>query len=444
MRLSERAWRYRLYLLLRGGRFYKDYTNRINWMASDDPISVSCDHLSKLLTFVQEHNGYYAGLMSNVRNLESLPILTKETIRRRFDDLQSVPHGPNPIRNSSGGSTGRPVTIIQDANYASWSNATQGYYFREFLGVEMNTVKNVWLWGSERDSLHLKERRIRSQIGDFLSNKVRLNTFDVDERQWHEYIEIIRRYRPHYVAGYAGSLYQIARVAREHNIQLYQPAFVYSSAELLRDFMRSEIEEQFNTKVYDYYGSREVGAIAGECARGNRHVFAMNNVVEVFDGNDQPAQDGSEGSLVITNLHNYSFPMIRYEIGDTGTLTAIPCGCGSSLPVLKNLSGRITDHFILESGKLVHGEFVTHLFYFRDWVEQFQVDQLQYDRLRIRIVLRGLANECDIQEISHKMRHVMGGSCKLEWEFVDSIEKSPQGKFLFTRCLIADRPIHDK
>ena len=436
MRLSERAWRYRLYLLLRGRRFYRDYTKRINEMAYGNPLSISSECLTQLLTFVQAHNNYYTGLLSHSDGLDSLPVLTKEIIRRRFEDLQSIPQGANAYRNSSGGSTGRPVTLIQDANYASWSNATQGYYFREFLGVEMNTVKNVWLWGSERDSLQLRELRIRGRIANLLSNKIFLNTFDADDRRWLEYIEIIRRYRPHYVSGYAGSLYQIARVAREHSVRLYQPAFVYSSAEMLRDFMRAEIEEQFNAKVYDFYGSREVGAIAGECVNGNKHVFSMNNLVEVFDDNDRPVTDCSEGRLVITNLHNYSFPMIRYEIGDTGALSSQPCGCGSTLPVLKQLLGRITDHFILASGKLVHGEFITHLFYFREWVDQFQVDQLEYDRLRIRIVRRDAVDENDIWEITHNVQLVMGANCKLEWEYVDSIDKSPQGKFLFTRRLM--------
>ena len=425
-----------MYLLLRGRRLYRDYTKRIDEMTLGDPLSVSSEYLARLLAFVKRHNEYYSHLLSHGDGIESLPILTKDVIRQRFEDLQSFPKGPDPYINSSGGSTGRPVTLIQDANYASWSNATQGYYFREFLGVEMNTVKNVWLWGSERDSLRLTRRPIRSRVASFLSSKMFLNTFDVDERGWLEYIELIRQYRPHYVAGYAGSLYQIARTARRNNVRLHRPSFVYSSAELLREFMRSEIEEQFNAKVYDYYGSREVGAIAGECIGGEKHVFAMNNLVEIFDDDDHVVMDGSEGRLVITNLHNYSFPMIRYDIGDTGALSSQSCGCGSPLPVLKQLSGRITDHFILASGKLVHGEFITHLFYFRDWIDQFQVDQLEYDSLRIRVVCRDVVDENDVRDITRDIQFVMGKGCKLEWEYVDSIDKSPEGKYLFTRCLL--------
>ena len=172
MRLSERSLRYQqLYLKLRGGLSYKDYAKRIDEMTYGDPMSMLSRHLARLLDVVQKSNKYYAEILSHGDGLESLPILTKEIIRRHFHDLQSIPMSPTVYRNSSGGSTGQPITLIQDANYTSWSNATQGYYFRELLGVEMNTVKNVWLWGSERDSLHLREHRIRGQIANFLCNK---------------------------------------------------------------------------------------------------------------------------------------------------------------------------------------------------------------------------------------------------------------------------------
>ena len=444
MLLSERAWRYRLYrlyLLLRSNRYYKDYGRRIDAMTKEDPYAMSERHLRGLLEYAGEHSTYYSELLSGEGRFRSLPVLTKDIMRGRFDDIRTLPESPTAYRNSSGGSTGRPATFIQDAHYASWSNATHGYYFREMLGVEMNTVKNLWLWGSERDSLQIKGRGFRGRAANFLTNKIFLNTFDMDESTWLEYIDVIRRYRPHYIAGYAGSLYEIARVARQHNVQLYTPVFVYSSAETLRDFMRVEIEEQFGTKVYDYYGSREVGAIAGECARGNKHVFVMNTLVEICDDDGQPVEDGNEGSLIVTCLHNYSFPMIRYEIGDVGTMAKQPCECGSRLPYLSSLSGRITDHFVLKDGKLVHGEFITHLFYFRDWVDQFQVDQVEFDTLRIRVVRRGEVDESDIEEIDYKIRLVMGQDCELFWEYVDSIEKSPQGKFVFTRCLIPDEAL---
>ena len=432
-------WRYdlllksRLYRLLKW-RIYRNYAKRIHTMTNQDPFALSCKYLDQLLSFVSEHNTYYAEFLTGRRVLKNLPILTKEIIRERFDDLQSTKQTTRTYRNSSGGSTGKPVILVQDNSYSSWSNATRGYYFREFLGVEMFGARSVWLWGSERDTFKLNSRRVK--VGLFLQNRLLLNTFDTSEQRWLEYIENIRSYRPHYVAGYAGSLYQIARVARKNNIRLYKPDFVYSAAEMLRDFMRREIEEQFNTKVYDYYGSREVGAIAGECSAGRRHVFIMNNLVEILDDESRPMVNGKEGRITVTNLHNYSFPMIRYDIGDSGAIRFDECPCGSSLPVLEKLTGRVTDHFLLRDGGLVHGEYFTHLFYFRDWVEQFQVDQVDYNRVRILVVADTPVNDHDVDDINAKIRLVMGRDCSLEWQYVDSIEKTPQGKYLFTRCLI--------
>ena len=425
--------RFRVYCLLKR-RYYQHYSQSLSRITNTDPFVLSREYLARFLSFVNDHNKYYDKFLSECKELNNLPVLTKDIIRREFEELQSTKHTAATYKNSSGGSTGKPVNLIQDTHYTSWSEATQGYYFSEFLGVERNAVKSVWLWGSERDLLKIDSWR--TKVALFLQNQLFLNTFQTSEQRWLEYIERIRSYRPYYVAGYAGSLYQIARVARKYNVRLYQPKFVYSAAEMLRDFMRKEIEEVFNAKVYDYYGSREVGAIAGECSMGRRHVFIMNNLVEILDDMNRPVGDGEEGKIIITNLHNYSMPMIRYDIGDTGAISVDRCGCGSSLPVLERLTGRITDHFRLRDGTLVHGEFFTHLFYFRDWVEQFQIDQLDYDYLRISVVPNLTIDEHDRAVISENIRTVMGKECKLEWLCVDQIKTTPQGKYLFTRCLI--------
>ncbi len=434
MRRYDHTLKFQVYLFLKR-RYYQNYRNAICKLANTDPLVLSREHLRQLLSFVSAHNKYYALYLCKNHELNNLPILTKDIIRRQFKELQSTKQiAATTYKNSSGGSTGKPVTMIQDTNYNSWSEATQEYYFREFLGVGKNAVKSVWLWGSERDLSKINSWR--TKVGLYLQNQLFLNTFETSDQYWLEYIERIRSYRPYYVAGYAGSLYQIARVARKYNICLYKPKFVYSAAEMLRDFMRKEIEEQFNAKVYDYYGSREVGAIAGECSAGRRHVFIMNNAIEILSDADRPVNDGEDGRIIITNLHNYAMPMIRYDIGDTGAMSFDRCVCGSSLPIIERLTGRVTDHFRLKDGNLVHGEFFTHLFYFRDWVKQFQIAQIDYDHVRISVVPDSKVDERDVADINVNIRTVMGKDCAVEWLYVDQIEKTPQGKFLFTRCLI--------
>ena len=279
-------------------------------------------------------------------------------------------------------------------------------------------------------------RSWKTRGGMFLRNRVMLNAFQVDDRRWLQYAERIQSYKPYFVAGYAGSLYQLARIARKYNIRLYQPRFVYSSAELLQDYMRSEIEEQFGTKVFNFYGSREVGGIAGECVKGRLHVLAMNNVVEVMNRWDKRTAAGQHGDIVVTNLHNYAMPMIRYRIGDSGALGSHGCHCGSALPVLDNLSGRVTDHFRADDGGLVHGEYFTHLFYFRDWIQQFQVLQLKVNLVRVLVVPASRPNADEVAEVTGKIKGVMGDDCAVEWRYVEYIPPTEQGKQIYTRCLL--------
>ena len=469
--LLPRKLRFRIYVLRHRRRSYGDYYGLIKRMSTAAPAAMSASLLTDLFASVCDANEYYRAAFSrclpgNWRDLpveatlNKLPILTKQHLRDHFEALHTVGEFPYTSRNTSGGSTGQPVVLTQDANYSIWSNATQGYYFREFLGVEMNDVKNVWLWGSERDL-----PRRRSGRGShrhpriFWRNQTLLNTFGATtDQRWLDYIDFIARHRPYYVAGYAGSLYQMAKVARRHNVRLYRPHFVYSAAETLRDFMREEIEDQFNAKVFDYYGSREVGSIAGECQSGRRHVFIMNNVVEILPdhfgsgransprnarhpGPSTKSEGGtppSEGRILVTNLHNRAFPLIRYEIGDIGAMGEDigKCPCGSPLPTLAKLTGRVSDHFVQRNGALIHGEYFTHLFYYRPWVESFRVDQLEYDRIRVRVTPSGRVDEEDVAEITAKIRAAMDEECRVEWQYVDQIETSPQGKHLYTRSYV--------
>ena len=463
----DRKLRFRIYVRRHARHAYRDYYGLIKRMSADDPADTSASLLADLFASVCDANEYYRAVFdrcqpSNWRDLPvgrilgNLPILTKRHLRDHFESLHTVGEFPRTYRNTSGGSTGEPVVLTQDANYSSWSNATQGYYFREFLGVDMNDVKNVWLWGSERDLPRRRQGLGRYRYPRvFWRNQTLLNAFGATtDQRWLDYIDFIGRHRPYYVAGYAGSLYQMARIARRHNIRLHRPRFVYSAAETLRDFMREEIESQFDAKVFDYYGSREVGAIAGECRFGRLHVFIMNNVVEILPHGEAtiseaasraappasaPAEEArAEGRILVTNLHNLAFPLIRYEIGDTGAMNADSqhCPCGSRLPILGKLTGRVSDHFVLRNGALVHGEYFTHLFYFRPWVESFRVDQLTYDHIRVRVVLAAPADEAHVGEINREIRAAMGESCKVEWRYVDQIDTSRQGKHLYTRSYV--------
>jgi phenylacetate-CoA ligase len=368
-------------------------------------------------------------------DLDLFPILRKEDIRKNFADLHADSYQTRrTFRNSSGGSTGKPVTIVQDSEFEAWRIGTEDFFHREFLRIpDYETVSKVILWGSERDLFG--QRSVYGKIGNFLADRHFVNAFMMTPEDLLRAIEVINCRRAKLLKGYAGSLYQLARFVLERGIKVHRPEAVYSAAETLRPMMRSTIEEAFAAPVFNYYGSREVGAIAGQCGKGRMHIFDFNTRVEVLSPTDEPVSPGAEGRVVVTTLHNHSMPLIRYDIGDRA-IPAQGCDCGSKLPALERISGRITDHFLTEGGKLVNGEYFTHLFYFSDVIEEFQVVQEDVLKLRVTVVPRGPITSRAISEINEKIRLVMGSACAIQWEQVAAIQRSPQGKRLFTQSLL--------
>ena len=166
------------------------------------------------------------------------------------------------------------------------------------------------------------------------------------------------------------------------------------------------------------------------------HSFAFWNYQELLDKHNRPVKQGEEGKVVVTNLFNYSMPLIRYEIGDMAVLGPEHCSCGNVLPTFEKITGRITDHFILKNGTTIHGEYFTHLFYLKDWVEKFQVIQEDYNKIRIMIVARGEVPDRCKHDIDAKIRLVMGQKCQIKWDFVDDIPKTASGKYLYTKSMV--------
>lgn len=236
--------------------------------------------------------------------------------------------------------------------------------------------------------------------------------------------------------GYAGSLYALCQYAEKKKKPLYTPKVVVSTAESLSDIMREVIQSSFGTKVYNFYGSREVSNLAGECKEGLMHPFMFWNYQEILDSHNQPVKEDEEGRVIVTNLFNYSMPIIRYEIGDMAIRGSDKCVCSNALPTLKKVTGRITDNFVLENGTIIYGEYFTHLFFKEKWVEKFQIIQEDYDRIRLVIVAKGKVPNHSMHDINEKIRLVMGQGCKIKWDFVDDIPKTPNGKYMYTKSLV--------
>ncbi|MCP2731513.1 phenylacetate--CoA ligase family protein [Limnofasciculus baicalensis] len=398
-------------------------------------------YLQSLLDYATLRVPYYTNLADFWREgnseLAHFPLLTKPLIRDNFERLKSDEIASrNCFLNSSGGSTGQPISIMQDREFEEWREATELFYYRQFLGIDLGGLPQVILWGSTKDiKRQTNTQGVKGKLLKFIQPTTFLNSFKMTKEDLQKYVEIINQERPVLIKAYAGSLYQLAKFVRNNNLSIHRPKILYTSAETLRPFMRELIEDVFRCKVYDFYGSREVGAIAGECSRGKMHIFNFNNYVEVVDRDNNTVRFGEEGRILVTTLHNHTMPLIRYEIGDMA-IPGKPCQCGSPLPTLERVTGRVKDHFLTRAGTLVDGGYFTRQFYFRNWVDEFQVLQKDFDRIEIYYVSNGEPVASEMADICTQIQLAMGEDCQIEWHQVEEVPRTPQGKLLYTRSLV--------
>jgi phenylacetate-CoA ligase len=196
--------------------------------------------------------------------------------------------------------------------------------------------------------------------------------------------------------------------------------------------MRSTIEQCFRVPVYNRYGSREVGCVASECSRRSGLHLHIDKIIEVLDlETGRPVFD-TPGRIVVTLLSNRALPLIRYDLGDIGILTHKRCSCGVNTPVLEKVLGRSSDFILTPSGRLIHGEYFTHIFYGRRNIKQFQFVQESRIRYAVRIVANGELAVAELGDIRQEILAVLGSNADVRFEFQEHIPPLSSGKFRFT------------
>ncbi len=426
---------------LRGQTLGASYEGFLRETRTGIPPDTTKRSLVRLLSHCRQHVPYYAAVMSRLAGswtedpeeyLRQFPILTKNVIRARFDDLKSTDLNRRKwFINSSGGSTGEPILIIQDWEYTSKAGAVTLIYSK-LAGREVGESE-LHLWGSTRDIIKGSDGW-RAQFVNRLTNTTVLDAFRMTPARMREFIEILNRRRPKLILAYAEAIYELARFSEREGIGVLPQSAVMTSAGALYPMMRETIERVFKCRVFDRYGCREMGDIASErpdCS--GLWVAPWSTYVEVVDESGNRVRDGIEGEILVTSLINFAMPLVRYRIGDRGVLA--PPGSGGQAvngQRLERVVGRTSDMFRLKNGSEIHGLYFFALLAFKDWVRKIQVVQKSQTNIVFRIVRSGPdSHQRDLDEVAAKTRHAVGGDCEVGFEFVDDIPPGKSGKVRF-------------
>ena len=415
------------------------------WSSCRDDDNVN-RRLKEILSYAANNVPAYSHLKSDVCKFEKddtafnliklFPISTKKIYRENSSSYISD-NSYKYFENSSGGSTGEPVKILQDLSYkASTFAATQIMY--EHCGRNTQD-KLVKLWGAERD-LMKGAYGVKQRISDFINNVVTINAFVMSRERMFDYVKIINKHEPVCLEGYADSLYSLACFIEDEKLEIFSPELIISSAGTLYDEIKIKLKSVFRTNLYDRYGCREVGNIAIQDSSNTNmlRIFSDTNYVEVVDKDGESVGKGEEGRILLTNLHNKIMPIIRYEIGDLAIW-----GGAKPYPMLERITGRTSYAIKTYDGGYVSPVFFAHFFGVmlkNPLIMKFQITQKKLDYLELKLKC---TSEFDLNEwivssqVNKTLKNIMGDKCVISIILVDDIASTSTGKHNYITSEIA-------
>lgn len=428
--------------LLRGTKTMK-YLKKLEetqWWSRDKILELQNEKLKKLIKYAYDNVPCYYRIfrerklepndIQTSKDLAKLPILTKQIIRENFGDLTARNSSTKEIiPYSTGGSTGEPLRFYRTKeDFHNWGSAAELRAYG-WAGYEIGD-RCALLW--ERYSYKSMIEKFTQTSRQFLQRTTLFDALDMSAEKVRFFLEKLENLQPKFIRGYPMAIYLLARfIEREgkHNIK---PKAIIINGEQLYGYQGDLISKVFECESYSHYGSHEVHAIASECPEhSGYHISAENVIVEIVNDEGELVPVGEEGKILVTNLHNYTMPFIRYEIGDIGAISDKACPCGRGLPILTTLSGRTTDIIFTKSGKRIPGISLPFRFFSSLGIEQFQIVQETYEKLIIKLVLE---KECPqdknkiIKEIKCVYEPILGEDMDIVIEFVNQIPPTRAGK----------------
>jgi len=207
-------------------------------------------------------------------------------------------------------------------------------------------------------------------------------------------------------------------------------------AEMLPADLREFVRRVWQVPLTDSYSCREIGPLALQCPEsGNYHVQAENTYIEILREDGRPCAPGEPGRVVVTPLHNFAMPLLRYELGDIAAFGE-PCSCGRGLPVIRGIAGRVRNMARTPDGRWFQpalGRAIRSV-----PIRRFQVLQRTLSLLEVRYVAQHELSAVQARQLRDAVLSDLGHPFAIDLVKVESIERSPGGKFEDFICLVPD------
>ena len=403
------------------------------------------DALRRLLSHAQRNVPYWRETFARVgfdprdvkrrADLAPLPVLTRDIVRERYRDLVDPARTRTNIHKGTSGSTGTPLEFEYCRQSEAWRQATRlrGYAWSGYRpGLPV-----FYYWAMVGD-LPGGARGLKIRLDRAFKRETYVDSMTQDEVSRRGALATLRRTRPSFIVCYTQSCAQFARWIIDTGARDWDDIPVLCGAEAVLPGDRAVLSRAFGPHIHETYGSRETMLLAAECeAHDGMHLMEENVLVEVAQAG-RPVAHGETGDVLVTDLHNYGMPFIRYQNGDVGTMgPTAPCACGRGLRKLVRVDGRRADTLFDREGNPIPG-IVFHVLFSdvrQEVVRQFQAVQRAQGDVLLKVV-RGQDWSADRFEavVQRFDRYLRGLPLKVE--FHETIPPAANGKM---RTIVVER-----
>ncbi len=373
---------------------------RTEWLSHDELTAIQTRAFRALLDHSCAHVPFYRDRMKraglepgDLRSLDDvmlLPLVRRPEASENPDSRVSE-IGPAPvIKKGTSGSTGTPLTFGYEWESEYWRQAIRlrGY---GWAGYQQGS-RSLHFWGAPVFPKPPVHKRIKVDVDHRIRREVVLPSTLRGDADLLRVVDAIVSHRPENIICYAQAGGDLARFINARGLRRWRDIPVICGAEKLYAHDRAAMVEAFGSGIFETYGSREVMLMASECsAHDGLHVQMENILLEVVveeAGRVRSAAPGESGEIVITDLHNYAMPFIRYVNGDLGTWKKEGrCSCGRALVRLASVEGRVTETLRDAEGRAIGGLVYNAMFAsLADTVREFQIVQARDRSITVRVI----------------------------------------------------------
>jgi len=369
--------------------------------------------------------GFDAAAALDAERFARLPLLRREDIQNHFDALRSVlvPRDHGRIgEGGTSGSTGKPIRFVStdlcDAFWHAFTLRDHLWHRRDF-GGKLAAIRSRVNPGTAVGWGESTEGCFHTGPATMCNTEMPI----VEQARW------LMQENPDVLISVASNVQALARHCRREGLKPARLKEVRTYGEALHPDARAEIYDAWGVPLTDVYSCREAGYLALQCpGREHYHVQSEGVYIEILRADGSPCAPGETGQVVITVLHNFAMPLIRYAVGDHAEVGA-PCDCGRNLPVIRRILGRVRNMLHLPGGGTRYPRFGETQFARIAPVRQYQVIQRSLRDIEVALVVARALSADEEQELRALVEKNLGAAFDIRFSYHDEIARLPSGKY---------------